>query len=357
MTERRHVLVVGAGIVGASIAWHLARASVRVTVVEAGEPGGLATRNSWGWINASWGNKEAYFRLRMAGMAEWRRLEKEIPEIRVAWVGGLLWELPPRELDAFTVEHAAWGYDIRRVDRAEARRIEPKLMAPPDVAVHAACEGAVEPLAVTRTLLASAERLGATVLANTLVRSIDLAAGRVAGIEMESGRLEADQVVVAAGAGSVALAATAGLALPVSAPAALLVVTRPQAKLLNGLIMTPDMQLRQAPDGRLIAAAGLGATASSGDAAAELVEAMKGMFEGGASLALESHVTAPRPMPRGGLPIVGRVAGIGGLYVGVTHSGVTLAPAIGRFLAEEILTGQRHPLLAPYGPERFKDAA
>ncbi len=357
MTERRPVLVVGAGIVGASIAWHLACAGVRVTVVEAGEPGGVATRNSWGWINASWGNEEAYFRLRMAGMAEWRRLEEEMPEIRVAWVGGLLWELPARELDAFAVEHAAWGYEIRHVDRAEARRIEPTLVAPPDIAVHAACEGAVEPLAVARTLLESAERLGATVLANVEVRSIDLAAGRVAGVETEAGRLEADQVVIAAGAGSVALAATAGLALPVSAPAALLVVTTPQPKRLNGLIMTPDMQLRQAADGRLIAAAGLGATASSGDAAAALVEAMKGLFENGTSLALESHVAAPRPMPRDGFPIVGRVAGVDGLYVGVTHSGITLAPAIGRFLVDEILTGRRHPLLAPYGPERFKSAA
>lgn len=350
-------MVVGAGIVGASIAWHLARAGGRVTVVEAGEPGGVATRTSWGWINASWGNKEAYFRLRMAAMAEWRRLESELPEIKVAWVGGLLWELPTRELEAFATEHAAWGYDIRRVDRGETRRIEPTLATPPDVAVHAACEGAVEPLAVARTLLASAERLGATVLAGVPVRSIHLAAGRVAGVETGAGRIEADQVVIAAGAGSAALAASAGLMLPVSAPAALLVVTTPQAKLLNGLIMTPEMQLRQAPDGRLIVATGLGATASSGDAAAVLVDTMKSLFEGGASLALESHVAAARPIPRDGLPIVGPVESTDGLYIGVTHSGVTLAPAIGRFLVDEILTGRRHPLLAPYGPERFKAAA
>ena len=52
----KRIIVVGAGIIGASIAWHLAKAGAEVTVLEAGEPGGVATRNSWAWINASWGN-------------------------------------------------------------------------------------------------------------------------------------------------------------------------------------------------------------------------------------------------------------------------------------------------------------
>jgi len=39
------------------------------------------------------------------------------------------------------------------------------------------------------------------------------------------------------------------------------------------------------------------------------------------------------------------------------HSGITLAPAIGRFVADEIMTGQRDALLEPYGPDRFSPAA
>jgi glycine/D-amino acid oxidase-like deaminating enzyme len=131
VTDRPHVLIVGAGIIGASIAWHLARAGARVTVTDAGEPGGVATRNSWAWINASWGNPEPYFRLRVRAMDEWRRLEQEVSGIHVAWVGGLFWELRPEQLKAFEVEHAAWGYDIRRVERAEVQRIEPYLATPP----------------------------------------------------------------------------------------------------------------------------------------------------------------------------------------------------------------------------------
>ena len=60
----KRIIVVGSGIIGASIAWHLTVAGAAVTVVDEGEPGGQATRNSWAWINARWGNSEPYFRLR-----------------------------------------------------------------------------------------------------------------------------------------------------------------------------------------------------------------------------------------------------------------------------------------------------
>ncbi len=55
--------------------------------------------------------------------------------------------------------------------------------------------------------------------------------------------------------------------------------------------------------------------------------------------------------------MVGRVDGIAGLYVAVMHSGITLAPAIGRFVADEIMTGQRDALIEPYGPDRFSPTA
>src|SRR5437763_13160094 len=95
------IVIVGAGIIGASIAYHLARHGARVTIVDAGEPGGLATRASWAWINASWGNPEFYVRLRLRSMKEWRRLAEEIPDLRPRWVGGLLWDLPTGKLEAF----------------------------------------------------------------------------------------------------------------------------------------------------------------------------------------------------------------------------------------------------------------
>jgi glycine/D-amino acid oxidase-like deaminating enzyme len=53
------------------------------------------------------------------------------------------------------------------------------------------------------------------------------------------------------------------------------------------------------------------------------------------------------------LPLLGRAVGLDGLYVAVTHSGITLAPAVGSMVAEEIVTGRRHPFLEPFGLARL----
>ena len=60
-----------------------------------------------------------------------------------------------------------------------------------------------------------------------------------------------------------------------------------------------------------------------------------------------------RPMPADGQSIVGRLPGTPGLYVAVTHSGVTLAAHLSSLIAAELTTGTAPAALAPYRPSRF----
>lgn len=356
MVDRPHVIVIGAGIIGASIAWHLARDGARVTIVEADRPGGIATRHSWAWLNASWGNPEPYFRLRIRSMAEWKRLAKDVPAIRLHWVGGLIYDVEPDELDAYAIQHAAWGYGIRRVTSAQIAEIEPALRHPPAFALHVAEEGALEPLATTQALLAAVIGLGAE-LRHGEVTGLDMAGGKIAGIAMKDERLSADHVVIAAGTATSALAATAGINVPTSAPPGLLVATKPTAKVFNGLVMAPDMHVRQLEDGSLLAGADFGGSDPGEDAEAtarSVFAGLQAMLKGGEKLIFDRYQIGHRPMPADGFPIVGATPTVPGVYLAVTHSGITLAPAIGLFAATEILGRQRDPLLAPYGPERFR---
>jgi glycine/D-amino acid oxidase-like deaminating enzyme len=356
MTQQPHILVIGAGIIGASIAYHLLRDGARVTILDAGPGGGLATRHSWAWINASWGNPEPYFRLRLRSMREWRRLQAEIPGLAVNWCGGLLWDLPAEKLSDYAQAQAAWGYDIRAVSRAEAQRIEPQLARPPEHAVFAAAEGAVEPLAATAALLQAAIARGAVLLAHHEVSALDISAGRITGVVTEAGRIAADQIVIAAGAASDRLAASAGLTLPMSAPAGLLVVTRPSPMLLKGLVMAPELHVRQRQDGCLIAGSDFGG-ADPGTAPHEVAErilaALRDLLIAGPDLVFDHYTIGYRPLPADDHPAIGRPTAHDNLYLAVTHSGITLAPALGQFAAQEILAGRRDPLLAPYGLTRF----
>jgi glycine/D-amino acid oxidase-like deaminating enzyme len=350
------IVVVGAGIIGASIAYHLARAGAPVIVVDAGEPGGLATRASWAWINASWGNPKFYFRFRIRSMKEWRRLGEEVPGIGVRWCGGLLWDLPKDQLEAFAREHESWGYGIRRVSRAEAQKIEPNLAEPPAFAVHVAEEGVVEPLIAARALLAAARSLGVEVRGHTHVKRLLASDGAVVAIETEQGQIAADRVVLAAGAGVPPLAAGIGVNVPLTTPAGLLVHSRPVGKLLNGLVMAPELHLRQTAEGRLVAGSDFGG-AEPGRAPEETARALfakvQAMVKNGDRLEFDFHGVGYRPTPADELPIIGTVPGTGGLSLAVMHSGITNAAAVGLFVAREILENERDELLTPFGLERF----
>lgn len=356
MRHQKHIVVVGAGIVGASIAWHLTRAGAKVIVVDDGGPGGVATPASFAWINASWGNPEPYFRLRQRSMREWTRLAREAPGIPLRWTGGLCWDLPAAEMDAFEALHSSWGYDVRRVDQDSAGQIEPNIVNPPETALFVAEEGAVEPILATLALIADAERHGARRVAGRKVHALRCKAETIVGVEVGDDLLAADEVVVAAGIDTPRLAASAGVRLELDRPPGLIVHSRPHEPLLNGLVLAPDLHMRQTVDGRLVAGADFGGADPGDDAertAREVFGRMRSMLRGAGKLQLDFHTVGTRPMPKDGFPVVSRAVGRPGLYIAVMHSGVTLAPAVGMFVAEELLSGERSPLLAPYALSRF----
>ncbi len=186
------VVVVGAGILGASIGYHLARRGARVTLIDRGPPAGEATGASFAWINASVRNPKPYYDLRMVGLQEYRRLEAELAgRLIVTWGGGLNWDLEEAEIEPLVRQHAGWGYDQRIVDRDEIRALEPRLTAPPERAVFSACEGALNPVAATEALLAGAEAFGAEIKIGCEVSEFRDSNGRIAGLETSDGSLAA----------------------------------------------------------------------------------------------------------------------------------------------------------------------
>jgi glycine/D-amino acid oxidase-like deaminating enzyme len=138
----------------------------------------------------------------------------------------------------------------------------------------------------------------------------------------------------------------------------LLVRSRPHARLLNGLVMAPGLHLRQTSDGCVVAGADFGGSDPGQNPTAvarDVFRNLQSMLVDGRSLELQGYSVGFRPMPSDRFPIVGRPLGREGLYVAVLHSGITLAPAVGKFAAQELLLGRREPLLDPYGPARFAE--
>jgi glycine/D-amino acid oxidase-like deaminating enzyme len=351
MAVSPHVIVIGAGIIGASLAYHLAREGARVTVLAA-SMGGVATPSSFSWINASWGNDPAYFQLRFESMRQWRRLEQEIHGLGLSWGGSITYDLSESDLHRFVSEFGGRGYPLRLVDSAAIRQLAPSLATPPKFAVYAEAEGAIEQGIAAQALL----KASSAVLLQTTVHGLDSRGDRVVSAMTTDGPVAGDHFVLAAGMGTLQLLATVGLALDLDAPAGLIVHTRPLPRLLRQLIIAPEIHIRQTLDGKLIAGSDFGGTALDRGpviAAEELMALLRSTVLGAEEVGMARYTIGYRPTPRDEHPVAGPVPGIDGLYVAVMHSGITNAAAIGSAAAEEILKGTRSELIRPYGIDRF----
>lgn len=346
------VVIVGAGILGASIAWALAQRGQRATVIDAGPVAAAASGRSFGWINASFYLDEAHFRLRVAAMEAWRRADHDLGGL-VDWCGALNFEGDTAQMEATGARLEALGYAVE-----EAR---PALMAEraPGVALPERClwcpgEGVVETDLAARVMLAAAQ---ARVITGCAVEAVEHEHGRVTGLRLSAGRIAADRVVIAAGVGASALLAPFA-ALPMLQRPAVLLRTRPVERFLRTVLVSPSMELRQDALGRIIAPAAAGHQGDArerlehdpGTMAEEAMERMARVLPGKA-LALEEVVLAERPVPGDDQPVMGW-AGAEGLYACVMHSGATLGAHVGDLVARE-LTGDDVPELARYQPGRF----
>ena len=94
-----------------------------------------------------------------------------------------------------------------------------------------------------------------------------------------------------------------------------------------------------------------------GDLASELLGRARRVTRGLDRAEVTGYRVCVRPMPADGQSIVGWLPGTGGLYVAVTHSGVTLGAHLAELMTGELLAGAATGELAPYRPGRFAGLA
>lgn len=335
--ESRDLIVVGAGIVGASVAYHAARAGATVTLVDAGQPGGGVTADSFAWIGASGLRKGPAAGLRATTTAEYHRLCVELPGLPVTWSGSLSWN---REQPA---PDAGPGQTI--VDAGIVAELEPSVRKPPEWAVWAPGDGAVDSVGVTERLVAAARAHGGRVQLDAPVTAVRRdSAGRIAGVETAAGVFSGATVVLAAGVGTAALGAALGVHVPVEPSPSPLFRFRAPAGLVRTVVNTEDFDLRQVAADQLIAAA---------DSPERTLAAIRSTFDGAENVELLGSRLGARPMPADGEPIIGPVAEVPGLYVAVMHSAVTYAAAVGRLVARELVGGTVEAALSGCRLDRF----
>lgn len=359
-------MVVGAGVLGVTTAYRLAQRGADVVLVDAGSVGAGASGASFAHVNASYAGYWDYVELRHAGVAGYRRLRSELgatPWLRD--VGFLQVHRPGTaspDLDRHLRRLRDIGYYGLAVDGADVAALAPEVSVD-DVgaAYFFADEGYVDLHAMLGDLTRRAQSLGVAVRTDDPVVAATTNGSTVTGVRLRSGtEFDCDHLVTCCGRWTDDVLGLAGHRTALVAPTSsadvtvpgLLVVTTPAAGGVSRLVSVDDLNLR--PDGggrtmlwsslvdaRLRAAGGADAgPAVIGDLAEELLHGARQVVPSLGSARVESTVAVLRAMPADGMPVVGHVEGIGGLYVLLAHAAVTLAPALAEIAAGEIVDGR-----------------
>src|SRR5690242_4184166 len=266
MSETKiEILIIGAGVMGSSIAYHLARQGREVLVLEQSE---IAVSPAASWASAGGvrrqGRHPAEALLAIEAIERWPTLEQELDaDLHYRQGGNLLLaetETEATYLTTFVQHQQALGFtDVRLIDRQEALALVPGLSQGVIAGSYSPSDGQADPARTTRAFAAAAQRHGATYKTGERVVTLLREGERIIGVRTAQEELLAEQLVLAAGAWSDDIAASIGLRLPIRTRALQMVLSTPaQNSTLTPVLSAVGrmLSLKQLPDGAFLLGGG-----------------------------------------------------------------------------------------------------
>lgn len=372
-------VVIGAGALGASVAWHLVRAGHSVALVDKAE---LASQTSARAAGLSGQLRSNPIMTRIAAMAVGKieRFAADTGEPLVFHQPGSL-KIARREshvaqLQAEVAQAKELALDAVLISPEEAQRLMPYLHTTGIQAVmHMRSDVYLEPRQIPVGYARSAGRLGVHLLPNTRVEAITTSAGRVSGVETHRGRIRTSVVVDAAGGWLRRVAAMGGSVVKLVPTRHQLMITvklphvRPDQPITR--IIDANVYVRPEQGGLMLGGyeqdpLQLDLSALPADFRIEdlpldlsvlrrLAASVEEQFPIFRDIALQEHRGGLPTMTADGAHVVGPAPGVPGLFVigGCCVGGLSTAPALGALLVELITTGRPSIDLSAMAPDRL----
>ena len=370
-SKTKKVVIVGAGIIGATLGYHLSRRNgITVTLLERDVPGAGASGHSFAWANAFGKDPRDYHTLNRRSLDMWYRLAHQLDaDIGIHYGGEMRWENDPQratQLRERIQQIQAWGYPCRLITSDEMLALEPYLH--PGTVLAASLSEAdihIETDIFIDVCLRRAREAEAVVYAQTSVTGFVIRNGNIAAVKTTNGEFPCDVVVLASGVQTTELASLVQAYIPQQRSPGIVIKTTPCAEVLHNvaIIHAPStdvhhqhLHLRQLADGSLRIGQGTQEGINRDDSqqhADALLDRAKTYLPAIADAKAIPTPIGYRPMPLDGFPVLGFTQTVPNLYIALMHSGVTLAPLVGEIATLEIADGAQVDWFLPYRPERF----
>ena len=371
------IVIAGAGVIGASCAWHLTRlGATKVLLLDRGAgPGAGSTGRATGGFRAQYGSA-INIRLSLLAREQLLRFERDTGVDPQFLQAGYLW-LARTQGDLAALQ-TAWALqqreglrESRLIDAQEAARLNPFVsMAGVLGAAYSPTDGFLRPLELLRGFLEGAQRLGGEVRFGARVTGLVREGGRVTTVRSTAGDYTCAHLINAAGPWAAQLARLAEVALPVAPLRRQVACTAPTAALPASMPMTlwcDDAFHLRVRDGRVLLL-----RPTPGNPADVYDTSVEPAWLDAIEQTTRERVPGLKGVPLdraqawGGLyeespdhhALLGRAPGFENLWLcnGSSGHGVMHAPALGLLLAERILSGAFRSLDArALRPERFAE--
>jgi glycine oxidase len=369
MDSTKDVVIVGAGIVGCSIAWELAKAGLKVCLLERGGIGEESSAAAAGMLSGQHGvtNFGARYQLHLEARELHAVLADDLRELTGIDVGFCRWGIlellfSPGEVRAADRCYALQtqvGLRVERLTREEALAREPALSPDIQAAIRYADEAHVHNGRLTIALGEAARRAGAELRSGEPAIMLIRQGDRVVGVRTPRETLHAGTVVVANGAWAADLVASLGLILPVKPVRGQMLAVRTVPRAVQQVIYGRHMYVVPRAEGETL----IGATVEDVgfrrevtlEGLEELVQAGRRIVPGMMGQPVARTWAGLRPGSPDGLPLVGPVDGWAGLLLAVGHhrNGILLGPMTGVLVKQLLVDHVYSPHLDLLRPERF----
>ncbi len=370
-------IVVGGGVIGTSIAWHLAEAGVgEVVLLERDRLGSGTTWHSAG--NITWKPSREHDAPILYAHDVLKRLKSAGHETGWLTTGRMFIPSTPEtrgHLEAFDLQARERGIEARWIEATEAATLNPLLDAEAIETVWLnSLSGRLNPADLTSAYASAARAAGATIRETVEVTGLCTKGGRVTGVETSDGTVSADFVVIAAGLWSRPLLEPLGIALAQWACEHFYLIAEVSPRLPRetpSFVAPDDLLYGREEVGRFLFGCfdenaktidpmslpkpfSFTLLPPDWDKIAPYVERATRLFPVLETAPIRQFINGPESFTPDGLPLIGR-GGLDGLFIAtaMNSTGVTWSAMTGALIADLVSEQESRFDSTPYDPARF----